>query len=578
MSNPIFSRRDTLASAAAAIALSAVACRDPGEARERPRAKPRRAPAPTPTPTIAATTIGLFADAAASPIATGTTVVRTTGWAHQGKGGAFYREDPTFVPALYPRAGFRSADGRSFRLHDDQPFQVEMFGAVGDLVLDAKGNVASGTNDTAAFAAASGWIERAGGGTLHCAPKASYLVGEQRRRGKLRTSPRTTSIFAWAGQPIIQVWNARKPVVIEGHGAMLKAAPGYRYGVFDAKTGAPKPTKAPLLSPDIEIGFPYFGIIDLQNCTGGFVIRDLRLDGSANRVILGGEHGDLGRQVNGCGIFTLGNRGPVLVENVETHHHPWDGWLFNHLGPVAGTGRPTVSHFHGHHNGRQAMSLTGGTGGSVVDSRFVLSARDLDFASSPAAGVDIEPEGSQVHDWSFLRCRFGGSAGVALLSSVNGATNLRFDHCDIHGAYEIALWPGMAGMVFRDCLVTGMTTAVHPGTDFVRCRFTDDPKLSPFGKVHAPSSQILVTLSNAVGVSLDACTIERRGPGMALYCDQQTARLNNCTVRAAGPGGDVVWGRWSGRSSVTIASGGGVNAAFTHTVPGGSLTINGKPV
>lgn len=574
MTRRIFSRRDTLASAAAAVALSAVACRDPGEAHQRPRAKPR----PTPTPTIAATAIGLFADAAKSAIAKETTVVRTTGWVHPGKGAAVYRVDPSFVPALYPRAGFRSADGRSFRLHEDQPLQVEMFGAVGDLVLDAKGNVASGTNDTVAFAAASGWIERAGGGTLHCAANARYLVGEQRRQAKVRTSNGTSSVFAWAGQPIIQVWNARLPVVIEGHGAMLKAEPGYRYGVFDPKTGEPKPTKAPRMSPDIEIGFPYFGMIDLQNCTGGFVIRDLRLDGSGSRLVLGGEHGDLDRQVNGCGIYTVGNRGPVVVENVESHHHPWDGWLFNHRGPVSGTGRPTVSRFYGHHNGRQAMSLTGGTGGSVVDSQFVLSARDLGFGSSPAAGVDIEPEFSQVHDWSFLRCRFGGGGGIALLASVNGATDLRFDHCDIHGASAIALWPGMAGMVFRDCLVTGMTTAVHPGTSFVRCRFTDDARLSPFRKVYAPPAQILVTLSNAIGVSLNACTIERRRPGIALYCDQQTARWNNCTVRAAGPGGDVLWGRWSGRSSVTIASGGGVNAAFTRTIPGGVLTINGKPV
>lgn len=575
-------RRDMLAMTGMGIAWGLTGCRQSADAS--PSATHDAAPSlpiatyPGP-PDAALPSVGLFAKSGVR-VPPGVHTVRTTGWSKPGRGAAAYREDADFAIALHPRAGFRAADGRLFHLTDDAALSVEMVGAAGDLSLDGGGKVTSGTNDTAAFVAASAWIERGGGGTIHCRPGAGYLVGEQHRGARFAGRG---DAFAWGGQPIVRIADVGGRVVIEGHGASLKMVPGYRYGVFDAGTGEPNPTRAPYAASAAEQGFPYVGMIDLQRCRGGFVVRRLRLDGSGDTLVLGGEAGDLGRQINGCGLYTLDNEGPVLVEDVECHHQPWDGWLMRHRGPasVPGSG-PTVRRFHGHHNGRQAMSLTGGSGGVVVASRFVLSGQGVGLASAPAAGLDIEPEGgATVRDWRFEECLFGGGVGVALLASVNDAADLSFVRCGIHGAREIALWPGKPGMTFDRCTVTGMTTAVHPATLFSNCRFSDDPALSPFGLVHLSAGQILLNLSNAARARLDRCRIERQSDGIALYCDQQDAVFDGCSVGASGRGQNVIWGRWTGRNTITVdpaTRGSAINGSFAHVQPGATLLINGRPM
>jgi hypothetical protein len=92
------------------------------------------------------TAIGLFTSASGLSIATGTDIVRTSGYTTLGLGIADYIADAA-VNAAYvaanPRTSFISANGRGFRLAEHRVITPHAFGAVGDGV----------TNDTAAVQA-----------------------------------------------------------------------------------------------------------------------------------------------------------------------------------------------------------------------------------------------------------------------------------------------------------------------------------------------------------------------------------------------------------------------------------------
>lgn len=100
--------------------------------------------------------IGLLTAATGLTISTGTDLVQTSGYSVSGKGDAIYvydaAVDAAFVTA-HPRWSFRSANGRGFRLYENQKIWFEMFGAVGD--ADASG---AGTDNYPAWLTAKDFI------------------------------------------------------------------------------------------------------------------------------------------------------------------------------------------------------------------------------------------------------------------------------------------------------------------------------------------------------------------------------------------------------------------------------------
>ena len=113
---------------------------------------------------------------------------------------------------------------------------VKDYGAVGDGV----------TNDTTAFQQAAEAMNAAGGGKL-VIPEGIYIVGRQ--------SLAEARGLGYAYQPenILKISDCARPVIIEGYGAVLKAAPGLKLGSFDPVTGdIYDPSEDPFFDRDLN--------------------------------------------------------------------------------------------------------------------------------------------------------------------------------------------------------------------------------------------------------------------------------------------------------------------------------------
>src|SRR4051794_26230110 len=133
----------------------------------------------------------------------------------------------------------------------------EMFGAKGNGIAD----------DTDAFDKLSQEVTRRGGGTI-ALRRVTYLVGRQLR------DPRPGAGYAFAPARIMQFRNLPGSLTILGNGAVLRCAPGLRYGTFDPATGRPTRHPAPYLNP-AERASPYEYMIFVENCGGAVTISDL---------------------------------------------------------------------------------------------------------------------------------------------------------------------------------------------------------------------------------------------------------------------------------------------------------------
>ena len=158
-------------------------------------------------------------------------------------------------------------------------FDVRDFGAKGD----------GTTNDSAAFRAAAQALNEAGGGVLNI-PKGAYIVGGQTHEdGK----------FPYYRAERIVDLKGLDGIVIDGHGATLRLAPGLRYGSFDKNTGERIDPAMPFLDRDCYVSVG--SMLSIRQCSN-VVLRDLELDGNNSTLVLGGEWGDLGRQLEGYGL------------------------------------------------------------------------------------------------------------------------------------------------------------------------------------------------------------------------------------------------------------------------------------
>jgi hypothetical protein len=428
----------------------------------------------------------------------------------------------------------------------------EDFGARGD----------GATNDTRAFAALSAELNRRGGGTISLRARRTYVVGAQKRgRGP----------FGWDPAPILDLHDLDGPLRIVGNGARLRCQAGLRFGTFDPGTDSPVHRRMPNFRND-ELAIPYRGLIHISKCRAPVEVRDIELDGSLERLRIGGPFGDTGWQVPATGLLLEGNLAEEIVDNVYSHHHGQDGAM--DIGDPRRSGRSRFTHLVCRFNGRQGLSITSGRGFDLDNCEFSHSGRGA-ISSAPGAGVDIEAEAEPIRDVSFARCRFIDNTGVGMVADSGDSAGARFRDCLFVGTTTWSAWPRKPRFSFDHCTFVGSVVHALPDKDparaarFVDCTFTDDPRRSPNGKVFTGGGPI-VNLESSDNVLFDRCTFDLVDSGVLPWSWRAVYR--DCTMRQRSTVTAMPKGKYLGRTTIS----GPVDLYGTMVV--GTLIVNGKVV
>lgn len=426
-------------------------------------------------------------------------------------------------------------------------FTPEMFGAKGDGVTD----------DSAAFATLGDRVSAVGGGTVEFR-QTTYRVGGHQ---------------AMEGARLLEFIDCHRPVVVRGNGARLVSAPGRRYGMFEAD-GKPAHSPNPRRARGI-LARPYKWMILASGCTGGVEIRDLELDGNQGTMIVGGKRGDKGWQIASSGIALRNNPGPELIANVYVHHHAQDGFYIDGPEqPTPGVRRRLVG-LRADMNGRQGMSIVGGQDYEISECSFTRTGRKH-IRSAPSAGVDIEAQrGKRIRNLHFRNCTFSDNAGVGLVADSGPSADCHFSDCRFIGTSNWSCWPRKPGFVFENCLFVG--SLVNPwgdkdparATKFLNCRFSDDPKLSPTGRLTLRKS-LIANIPRARNVLFDHCSFECDHEGVLPW--STGAIYRDCTMRQRVKQWAHTRGVFQGRNVID-----GQVKIHSSAVEG-TLVLNGKVV
>lgn len=449
------------------------------------------------------------------------------------------------VAALASRVGGQS--GSVLRPED--------FGARGDGVI----------NDTRAFAALSAEVNRHGGGTISLGRGKTYIVGAQSRGGQ----------YAWTPAPIIELRGLAAPLRILGNGARLRCQRGLRFGTFDKASGRAAKRPMPHYAID-DLASPYRAMISIRDCRGAIDVRDVELDGNIEQLMIGGQHGDTGWQVPASGLWLMDNRGSETISNVFSHHHGQDGAILD--AAVQRTSRSRFSHFVARYNGRQGVSIIGGRGCDFEDCEFSHTGRSV-VTSAPAAGVDIEAETAKpIRDLTFARCKFVDNAGVGMLADSGDSANARFTDCTFVGTTIWSAWPRKPRFTFDRCSFVGAVVNAHADPDpakatrFANCRFTDDPALSPTGRVYdgGQGGGPIVNLGQSDNVLFDHCTFDVSGTAVLPW--SWKAIYRDCRMSQRSATKAMTKGKYLGTTTIS----GPVDLYGSMIL--GTLVVNGKPV
>jgi hypothetical protein len=432
-------------------------------------------------------------------------------------------------------------------------FRPEQFGARGD----------GSTNDTEAFAALSDRVNVAGGGTIVLGAGKTYIVGLQTRGPDRPFSPR----------PILEFRGLVAPLSIIGSGARLRAADGLRFGSFDPRTALPIHRAMPNVH-ELDRASPYIGMIVVRGSRAPVAIRDVELDGNLGGLRAGGRWGDSGWQVPGSGLALYDNLDAEWIHNVYSHHHPLDGAIID--GAAQRRGRGRIERLLCRDNGRQGLSIVGGRGYDFEDCDFSRTGRGS-IASAPGAGLDIEAEGSKsIRDLSFNRCRFEDNAGPAMGADSGDSADVRFTDCRFVGTTSWAAWPHKPRFTFERCTFAG--TVVHPfssrdpslATKFLDCRFTDDPRSSPTGRLYVggAAGNGIVNMDPSDNVEFANCTFDLVRNGVLPW--SWRAIYRDCTMKQASHVPAMTKGKFLGR---TVIDG---PADLYGSMIVGTVVLNGK--
>jgi hypothetical protein len=338
------------------------------------------------------------------------------------------------------------------------------------------------TNDHAAFARAADFFNQraktpagAGRAVLHI-PAGVYRVG-QPGPGSLG------DVLALVGCRNLRIEGADSATT------EIRYADNLRYGAFNPTTHEVYESPKSFFT-DWDWGVRGGTALVLQDCDN-VQVTNLSLNGSSERLLVGGHWGDTGIQLAFDGIFVSNSR-RIRLSKLAVHHFGRDGvQVLNRLAKsVDDTAQEGVvlenSRFD--YNGRQGLSITGANGLRATNCSFshtgrvVIPALGKPLYSNPGAGVDLEPEGGYVANVRLENCRFVDNAGQGIVSDRygNGAPttkNIVIRNCLLWGVTNWSAWVRQPNFLFENCriygaFVTGSALGDSP-TRFVGCTFED---------------------------------------------------------------------------------------------------------
>jgi hypothetical protein len=426
-----------------------------------------------------------------------------------------------------------SAAHASVKTAPTEAVTPEMFGAKGD----------GRSNDTNAFSALSQHVNSRGGGTIFLRP-VTYIVGAQHPSAAGKKS-------SFEPSPIIHLAACTRPVRIQGNGARLRAAPGLRYGRFDRVSGEPLPDAPKLDTTDRAT--PYLAMILIEKCSAPVELSDLELDGNLQAMIVGGRSFRGGWEALGSGIRLVENVGSEHLSRIDSHHHPLDGL---YLIGSSEAGRSTkIADCSFQYNGRQGCSITGGSNFSFESCKFSHTGR-AGFGAAPGAGVDVESEFSPIRNVSFSKCEFVDNKGFGLVAGSGDSAEIRSDGCKFIGTNNLSVWPDKPFMSFSNCLFVGAINHVRGDEDpakaaqFVNCTFTDDPKLSPNGKVFLPhGGHWLAVIRGRPNVHFKQCHFRAVADGLLPLSDDRVI-YEDCAMSQRSPKPSSPIGTYLGTNTI----------------------------
>jgi hypothetical protein len=434
-------------------------------------------------------------------------------------------------------------------------FTPEMFGAKGNGIA----------NDSLAMQAMADAVSAAGGGVVEFR-KRTYIVGQQ------NVDPAEDPLYRFEPVRLLEFKGCTRPLVIRGNGARIKCADGLRFGTF---TPDGKPDVHPMPYLGHGLGTPYRAMLLIAECTGPVEIWDLELDGNLPKLLIGGPRGDTGWQIPANGLALYNNAGDEIVRNINTHHHAQDGFYIDGRDAPSTVTR-TISKLRSEYNARQACSIVGGRNYKFDNCAFNHTGRSVIF-SNPGAGIDIEAEGGKVNrDLSFTDCEISNNFGPGLVADTGDSEGAEFTRCTLIGATNWSAWPNKPRFRFNRCTFVGALVQAHGDADPARaaqfhdCVMSDDPALSPTGKVYGGENRDrpMADLSDAANLLFNRCSFQALHEGVlpwstgAIYAD---CRMEQRLAKESYPRGEY-------RGS-TIING---NAVLTGSRITGEVLLNGR--
>lgn len=362
----------------------------------------------------------------------------------------------------------------------------------------------NGLQNCLALQALSAAVKAAGGGKVSF-PRGTFRVGAQTLAGA------TGKGYSYLFEKMFDVRDLpNSGIHLDFEGTKFEFEDGLRFGAFNPVTGQPVVTTLPEWNYDLAASTGY--VFVTVNVRDVLVTGKCEIDGRDTTRIIGGQFGDSGTQCSEYGFQFVNHRRLKMEGLIYCHNLLLDG-LYT-LGITGGDECYTsIDGYIGLYNARQAWSCCGGSNNFAVNSVFGLTGYGR-LTSSPASGLDLEPEGTAIKGVTVTNCWFPRSKGPCYVSDNFNVNGVKFIGCEFENTEFSTVYSVLKDIVFDTCTFRGIVFNVIAGTNpnqggtrpkFSNCDFYDRTRDGAFAKRYAGTGGNGGILFNTVQADFDNC-------------------------------------------------------------------------